>query len=100
MAMVLANGPPGTGGFSALGLSPEEIVAEQELWTLVRKIVTKLPNPDRTVVEGYFFGERCLKDVGAMAGRSESWASRLLARGMGKVRKELQRRGVPLVFRT
>jgi DNA-directed RNA polymerase specialized sigma subunit len=75
-------------------------VSKRELCSLVRDIVKKLPQAERTVVEGYFFYERNLKEVGAMAGASESWACRKLSRGVRKVRRELRERGVEFSART
>ena len=93
-----ASGAPGPLGRE--GSSREEIVSKRELCSLVRDIVKELPQTERTVVEGYFFGERNLKEVGAMAGASESWACRKLARGVRKVRRKLQERGVEFNART
>jgi RNA polymerase sigma factor (sigma-70 family) len=76
--------------FCSLELSPEEIVAKKELCTLARSFTRRLPSPEREVLEGYYFGERKLKEVGAAQSLSESWASRTLAQGVSMVRRMLE----------
>jgi RNA polymerase sigma factor FliA len=99
-AMALADAAQEDGTLRAVGSSPEEIVSKRELCSLVRDLVKKLPQAERTVVEGYFFDERNLREVGRMAGASESWACRKLARGVRKVQRKLQECGVELDPRT
>ena len=80
--------------FGTLELSPEEIVAKRELCNVVRHHVTKLPERERAVFEGYYFEERNLKEVGASHGFSESWASRMLASAKRLVRRMLEESGI------
>jgi RNA polymerase sigma factor (sigma-70 family) len=77
--------------FSALELSPEEIVAGKELCNVVRNNVAELPKYERAVFVGYYFEERNLKEVGASQGFSESWASRKLAKATSIIRRMLER---------
>jgi RNA polymerase sigma factor FliA len=79
--------------FSALELSPEEIVAERELCGVVHANLAELPKSERAVFKGYYFEERNLKEVGASQGHSESWASRKLARATRIIRSILEGSG-------
>jgi RNA polymerase sigma factor for flagellar operon FliA len=79
-------GPPAFSEFSA---SPEELVANAEMHAALREIMTRLSDRERNVVEGYFAGRK-LKELGAMAGATESWASRVLARALVAIRRDFR----------
>jgi DNA-directed RNA polymerase specialized sigma subunit len=75
---------------SEFSASPEELVANAEMHAALREIVARLPDRERSVVEGYFAGRK-LRELGAMAGATESWASRALARALVAIRRDFQR---------
>jgi RNA polymerase sigma factor for flagellar operon FliA len=90
-----STAPDGTrdkaAGLSELGAWPEELVANAERLALLRKMVEQLPDRERKVVEGYYFAGQTLGEVGARAGATESWASRMLARAVETIQRELKR---------
>jgi RNA polymerase sigma factor FliA len=69
--------------------SPEELVANAEMRDVLRESMARLPDRERNVVEGYYAGRK-LKELGAMAGATECWASRILARALAAIRRDLQ----------
>jgi RNA polymerase sigma factor for flagellar operon FliA len=48
-----------------------------------------LPPRERALIEGYYFHDRTLEEVGAEMGISKSWASRLHTRALGLLRDAL-----------
>ena len=86
--------------FGELPASPEELVANAEQRAVVREIVARLPDRKRRIVEGYFAGET-LKELGAITGTTESGASKILARALVVIRRDLRRyEGVTIDPRT
>ena len=79
----------GLTAFSEFSASPEELVANAEMHAVLREIMARLPDRERNVVEGYFAGRK-LKELGAMAGATESWASRVLARALVAIRRDFR----------
>jgi RNA polymerase sigma factor FliA len=75
--------------FSEFSASPEELVANAEMHAALREIMARLPDRERNVVEGYFAGRK-LKELGVMAGATESWASRTLARALVAIRRDFR----------
>jgi RNA polymerase sigma factor for flagellar operon FliA len=71
--------------------SPEDLFANAERRALLRELVAQLPDRERKVVESYYFGERTLKEIAAGLGATESWASRVLARAVDTIHRELRR---------
>jgi RNA polymerase sigma factor (sigma-70 family) len=69
--------------------SPEELVANAEMRDALRESMARLPDRERNVVEGYCAGRK-LKELGAMAGATECWTSRILARALAAIRRDLQ----------
>ena len=88
----VARGAPSAGRseLDEFVASPEELVANAEMRDVLRKTMARLPDRERDVVEGYYAGRK-LKELGAMAGATESWASRILARALAAIRREFQR---------
>jgi RNA polymerase sigma factor FliA len=74
-----------------LSASPEDLVANAERHALLRKVVGRLPDRERKVVEGYYFGGQTLNEIAAGAGATESWASRVLSRAVETIHRELRR---------
>jgi RNA polymerase sigma factor FliA len=74
-------------------LTPEEIVREKELLDAVRDAALRLPEPERTLALRHFFDGMGLEEVAAAQGLSKSWASRLLARAVEGLTRDLRRSG-------
>jgi RNA polymerase sigma factor for flagellar operon FliA len=72
-------------------LSPEDLVAEAELMARVKDIVARLPDAERTLVERYYFAEETLDQAAAALGLSKSWGSRLHARAIDTIARELRK---------
>ena len=86
--------------FGALGLTPEDLMAKAELSALVRDIVNRLPESERAIVEGYYFGGKTLEQAAADAGVKKSWGSRLHARAIATIERELRKSDLGSVSRT
>ncbi len=87
--MSLSQVQAGPTAFSEFSASPEELVSNAEMHAALREIMARLPDRERSVVEGYFAGRK-LKELGAMAGATESWASRTLARALVAIRRDFR----------
>lgn len=73
--------------------TPEKLVEDLELLTLVRAIVGRLPDRERTLIERHYFGDETLDAAAASLGLSKSWGSRLHARAIESIARELRRQG-------
>ena len=71
--------------------TPEENVADAELVTCVRGAISRLPDPERTLVESHYFGENTIDEAARSLGLSKSWGSRLHARAMEAIVRDLRR---------
>jgi RNA polymerase sigma factor for flagellar operon FliA len=74
--------------------SPEEAAIGSELAVHVRAIVSRLPEPERTLIERHYFCDDTLESAAARVGLSKSWGSRLHARAIESIARELRRLGV------
>jgi RNA polymerase sigma factor for flagellar operon FliA len=74
-------------------VTPENLVGEAELVTHIRAIVAKLPDRERTLIERHYFGDETLDAAAAALGLSKSWGSRLHARAIESIARELRKRG-------
>ncbi|HTB74822.1 MAG TPA: sigma-70 family RNA polymerase sigma factor [Polyangiaceae bacterium] len=70
--------------------SPEEIASRAELAEQVRAIVGRLPDAERTLIERHYFGDETLDQASASLGLSKSWGSRLHARAVERIARELR----------
>lgn len=52
----------------------------------VRAALGRLPERERALLEGYYFGDRTLEELGRAMGISKSWASRLHSRAIRSLR--------------
>lgn len=91
LAMVFATSLEGTEG---LQVSDESMPADQrleleQLRRRVRAAIGKLPDKERKLLEGYYFQGKTLEEAGAEIGQSKSWASRLHARAVEKLKEIL-----------
>lgn len=69
---------------------PESGVERMQTRQQVRRAVAGLPQPERQLVEGHYFGGKTLTAVGEELGLSRSWASRLHARAVKLLAEELR----------
>jgi RNA polymerase sigma factor for flagellar operon FliA len=71
--------------------TPEEQVARAQLVARVKAIVATLPTAERTLVERHYFGDETLDQAAASLGLSKSWGSRLHARAIDAIARELRK---------
>jgi RNA polymerase sigma factor for flagellar operon FliA len=71
--------------------TPENLVGELELLTKLRAIVANLPDRERALVERHYFGGETLDAAAASLGLSKSWGSRLHARAIESIGRELRK---------
>jgi RNA polymerase sigma factor for flagellar operon FliA len=74
--------------------TPEERAIQANLIGLIKQIVSGLPDPERTLVERHYFGEETLDHAARSLGLSKSWGSRLHARAIDAIARELKKGGV------
>ena len=87
--------PVGTGegdGMNGLGVTPEDLLAKAQLASLVREIVAKLPNRERALIERSYFNGQTIDQAAASMGVSRSWASRVHARAIEMMERQLRKR--------
>jgi RNA polymerase sigma factor FliA len=73
------------------GPTPEELASRAELLARVRDIVSRLPESERTLIERHYFGEETLDQAAASLGLSKSWGSRLHARAIEAIAREMRK---------
>lgn len=71
--------------------SPEEIASQAELVRRVKEIVMRLPEAERTLIDRHYFGDQTLDQAAASLGLSKSWGSRLHARAIEAIAKEMRK---------
>jgi RNA polymerase sigma factor for flagellar operon FliA len=62
--------------------SPEQHAAASERKSLVEQALRQLPDRNRRVIEGHYFREQSLDQIGRELGLSKSWVSRIHARSI------------------
>jgi RNA polymerase sigma factor for flagellar operon FliA len=75
------------------GPSPEERLLRAEAVARIKEIASRLPDAERTLVERHYFGDETLDQAAASLGLSKSWGSRLHARAIDAITRELKRQG-------
>jgi RNA polymerase sigma factor for flagellar operon FliA len=78
-------------GLNGLGATPEDTVAKAQLASIVREIVAKLPNRERELVERSYYNGQTLEQAAASMGVSPSWATRVHARAIETMERELRK---------
>ncbi len=73
--------------------TPEDLVGNAELIARVKAIVARLPDAERTLVERHYFGDETLDQAAASLGLSKSWGSRLHARAIDAIAREMRKGG-------
>ena len=69
--------------------SPEDLAADQQERTQLREAMKKLPDKNRQVLEGYYFQNQSLEEIGSRLGLSKSWVSRVHAKSLEMIREIL-----------
>ena len=67
----------------------EQLIAAQDR-ERVRAALEVLDDRARALVEGYYFEDRTLDEMGREMGISKSWASRICSRALGRMREALE----------
>jgi RNA polymerase sigma factor for flagellar operon FliA len=70
----------------------EDAMMRAELREIVRVAIANRPEQERILVEAHYFEDKTLEEAAAQIGLSKSWASRLHARALEGIAKELKRR--------
>lgn len=81
---------------SALGQSehdrpetPEELVETAKVRQLVQRDLAELPERERVLLQAVYFDGVTIEEAGARLGLSKSWASRMHAKALERMRKSL-----------
>lgn len=94
LAMVFATGLEGGGGEGAQiadeSLPPDQRIEIEQLRVRVKAAIEKLPEKERKLLQGYYFQGKTLEEAGAEIGQSKSWASRLHARAIERLKELLE----------
>lgn len=69
--------------------SPETLFAAAEHCQAVRAQLHRLPTRERTLLEAVYFEGATLEEAGAKLGISKSWASRVNAKALARLRRNL-----------
>jgi len=92
LAMVFATGMDAVeGGEADESLPPDQRIELMQLRQRVKAAIETLPETERKLLQGYYFQGRTLEEAGAELGLSKSWASRLHARAIEKLKEALAR---------
>ncbi|NNE10192.1 MAG: sigma-70 family RNA polymerase sigma factor [Gemmatimonadetes bacterium] len=73
---------------------PHDITEVNQIATLMRAVVHKLDDKERSVIEDYYFNNKTLEEAGAKVGLSKSWTCRLHARALKKLLKLCEEQGL------
>lgn len=69
--------------------NPEDEAGCKEALAAVRQALEKLPQKERTMVQGVYFEGLTIEETGAKLGLSKSWSSRLHARALALLREQM-----------
>lgn len=75
-------------------LTPEAELEEAQLRAAMSEAIAQLPDAERTIMERHYFDDMSLDEAASQLGLSRSWGSRLHARAVEMVRRDLKRRRV------
>lgn len=92
LAMVFATSLEGTEGLQVSddSLPADERLQLEQMRRRVRAAIEKLPEKERKLLQGYYFQNKTLEEAGAEIGQSKSWASRLHARAVERLKQLLE----------
>jgi len=74
-------------------VTPDEAVAHQELCGVLRELIDDLPHTEKTLILLTYFEGNTLTEAAAQLGKSKSWASRVHARILEKLARNLSALG-------
>ncbi|MCP3141427.1 sigma-70 family RNA polymerase sigma factor [Pyxidicoccus xibeiensis] len=91
LAMVFATSLEGadTQGYTDESLPVDVRMELEQTKNRVRAAIEKLPEKEKKLLQGYYFQGRTLEEAGAEIGQSKSWASRLHARAIDRLKELL-----------
>lgn len=69
------------------------LVARREMADILHALVEQLPMPERRLIQAVYFEGATLQHAANQLGMSKSWASRLHARVLDQLARDLRRRG-------
>jgi RNA polymerase sigma factor for flagellar operon FliA len=75
-------------------MSPENATSAKILLERVRESIDRLPDAERTLLVKCYFEDCSLEEAGKSIGLSKSWVSRLHARALETVAKDLKKRKI------
>lgn len=70
--------------------TPEELVDAAELRAVVKRDLGNLPDRERVLIEAVYFDGVTIEEAGQRLGLSKSWASRMHAKALERMRKSLR----------
>jgi RNA polymerase sigma factor for flagellar operon FliA len=70
-------------------LPADQRLESEQLKKRVRAAIERLPEKERKLLQGYYFQAKTLEEAGSEIGQSKSWASRLHARAIEKLKEYL-----------
>ncbi len=70
--------------------TPETMIGEAQAQTSVQRELEKLPDKERTLLRAVYFDGVTIEQAGQRLGLSKSWASRLHAKALERMRRGLQ----------
>ena len=74
--------------------TPEALTSEKILLARVRASIDRLPDDERALLTKCYFEDSPLDEAAKSIGLSKSWGSRLHARALEKVAKDLKKRKI------
>jgi len=69
---------------------PEATAERDELMRIVKTLLPALSDQERAMVRRHFFRDESVDEIAASLGISRSWGSRVLAKAIGKLSKQMQ----------
>jgi RNA polymerase sigma factor for flagellar operon FliA len=69
--------------------TPETLLASEETRTVVKQSLAVLPERERVLIEGVYFDGLTIEEAGARLGLSKSWASRMHAKALERMKKRV-----------
>jgi RNA polymerase sigma factor for flagellar operon FliA len=70
--------------------SPEDIVCNDEMFSLLRNSIDSLPEREKEVISLYYYDELTYKEIGVVLGISESRVSQLHSKAISRLKSKLQ----------
>lgn len=84
------GGAEDTEGRSPFRADPEQVLRRQQMHQLLTDAIDELPDDEAELMRAHYFGGERLADAGERLGYSRSWASRLHARALNRVRAKVE----------